>query len=237
MCFSKRCATICSTRDQGRVQATQLNYSEAQNSLLNAERKAPQPNAAGTAAFLTNVLKLKIIVDLLMGDIPPKASFRASAPANIRPHLKVYEELVSAVRKGDLSSFGNVVKRSESIFKTDKTLGLIMRLAFISLSLCSVVLKINRLRHNVIKTGIRMISLSYAKISLRDICLKLHVDSEEDAEFVVAKAIRDGVIDATIDHEKGIMKSTVHFILFSVVTTTLGTEQEAIGMPGHLLDD
>lgn len=65
------------------------------------------------------------------------------------------------------------------------------------------------MRHNVIKTGIRMISLSYSKISLRDICIKLHLDSEEDAQFIVAKAIRDGVIDATLDHNRGYMKSKV----------------------------
>lgn len=52
-----------------------------------------------------------------------------------------------------------------------------------------------------------MISLAYARISLRDICLKLHLDSEEDAEYIVSKAIRDGVIDATLDHEKGFMQS------------------------------
>lgn len=44
-----------------------------------------------------------------------------------------------------------------------------------------------RLRHNVIKTGVRMISLSYSRISLKDICLKLQLDSEEDAEYIVAK--------------------------------------------------
>jgi len=32
-----------------------------------------------------------------------------------------------------------------------------------------------------------MISLSYSRIHLRDICLKLHLDSEEDAEYIVAK--------------------------------------------------
>jgi 26S proteasome regulatory subunit N3 len=52
-----------------------------------------------------------------------------------------------------------------------------------------------------------MISLSYSKISLKDICLKLHLDSEEDAEFIVAKAIRDGVIDAVIVHEAGYVKT------------------------------
>ncbi|KAJ2584956.1 26S proteasome non-ATPase regulatory subunit, partial [Coemansia sp. RSA 1797] len=71
----------------------------------------------------------------------------------------------------------------------------------------SVLILIQRLRHNVIKAGIRSISTAYSRISLRDICLKLHLDSEEDAEYIVAKAIRDGVIDATIDHEKGFVQS------------------------------
>jgi 26S proteasome regulatory subunit N3 len=60
----------------------------------------------------------------------------------------------------------------------------------------------------VIKTALRMISLAYSRISLKDICLKLHLDSEEDTEYIVAKAIRDGVIDAEVDHENGWMKST-----------------------------
>ena len=69
-------------------------------------------------------------------------------------------------------------------FKEDKTITLILRL-----------------RHNVIKTGIRRISLAYSKISLSDISNQLSLDSPEDAEFIVAKAIRDGVIDAQIDHQ------------------------------------
>jgi 26S proteasome regulatory subunit N3 len=64
-----------------------------------------------------------------------------------------------------------------------------------------------RLRHNVIKTALRMISLAYSRISLKDVCLKLHLDSEEDTEYIVAKAIRDGVIDAEVDHAQGWMKS------------------------------
>ena len=44
-----------------------------------------------------------------------------------------------------------------------------------------------RLRHNVIKTGVRMISLSYSRISLEDIAEKLKLDSSIDAEYIVAK--------------------------------------------------
>lgn len=62
-----------------------------------------------------------------------------------------------------------------------------------------------RLRHNVIKTGVRSLSLAYSLISLRDICVKLHLDSEEDAEYIVGKAVRDGVIEARVDHANGWM--------------------------------
>lgn len=36
-------------------------------------------------------------------------------------------------------------------------------------------------------SGVRMISLSYSRISLADIAQKLQLDSPEDAEFIVAK--------------------------------------------------
>lgn len=80
----------------------------------------------------------------------------------------------------------------------------------------------HRLRHNVIKTGIRMISLSYSRISLADIAEKLSLESTQDAEYIVAKAIKDGVIEAVINHEEGYVQSRVsnvcvcvcmHFIL------------------------
>jgi 26S proteasome regulatory subunit N3 len=63
-----------------------------------------------------------------------------------------------------------------------------------------------RLRQNVIKTGIRQLSLAYSRISLRDICQKLHLDSEEDAEYIVGKVIRDGVIEGRLKHKEGWME-------------------------------
>jgi hypothetical protein len=47
----------------------------------------------------------------------------------------------------------------------------------------------HRLRHNVIRAGIKMISQSYSRISFEDICAKLHLDNKEDAEYVVAKVL------------------------------------------------
>ena len=56
-----------------------------------------------------------------------------------------------------------------------------------------------RLQNNVIKTALQMISLACTRIKLKDVSMKLKLDSEEDAEYVVAKAIRDGVIVAQLD--------------------------------------
>lgn len=64
-----------------------------------------------------------------------------------------------------------------------------------------------RLRLTVIKFGLKKINISYSKISLDDIRQKLYLESNEETEQIVAKAIRDGVIDAVIDHEQGFMKS------------------------------
>ncbi|GJN40588.1 hypothetical protein PR202_gb29824 [Eleusine coracana subsp. coracana] len=98
-----------------------------------------------------------------------------------------------AVRVGDLELFRAVADKFSSTFSADRTRNLIVRL-----------------RHNVIRTGLRNISISYSRISLVDIAKKLRLESPNsvaDAESIVAKAIRDGAIDATIDHANGWMVS------------------------------
>ncbi|KAL7747426.1 26S proteasome non-ATPase regulatory subunit [Sorochytrium milnesiophthora] len=169
----------------GRIKAIQLDYTSSHQFLQQAIRKSPQTTAS--IGFQQAATKLSIIVQLLMGEIPERSVFR---PATLRKSLQPYQYITQAVRTGNLAQFQDTLSKYMATFKTDKTYTLILRL-----------------RHNVIKTGIRMISLSYSRISLRDICLKLHLDSEEDAEYIVSKAIRDGVIDATLDHERGYMKS------------------------------
>jgi 26S proteasome regulatory subunit N3 len=86
---------------------------------------------------------------------------------------------------------------------------------------------IGRLRQNVIKISIRRLSPSYSRISLRDICVKLHLDSEEDAEYIVGKAIHNGVIEGHIMHEKGWMecggqKSNYRFDVSDVFSCWMG---------------
>jgi 26S proteasome regulatory subunit N3 len=62
-----------------------------------------------------------------------------------------------------------------------------------------------RLRANVIRSGVRRIASAYCRISLVDIAKKLGLSNVSDAEYIVAKAIRDGGIVAQLDHDAGIM--------------------------------
>jgi len=95
------------------------------------------------------------------------------------------------VKQGDMEHFKKIVGKYEHIFKRDNNFTLIMRL-----------------KHTVLKFGLKKINVAYSKISLADISKKLMIGgTPEDAEHVVAKAIRDGVIDAVIDHDNMWLKS------------------------------
>lgn len=168
----------------GRIKAARLEYSVAHKHLVQSMRKAPQNAAVG---FRQIVQKFLIVVELLLGDIPERQIFRVQS---MRYTLVPYFQLTQAVRMGNLQRFGEVLENFGGHFRQDNTFTLILRL-----------------RHNVIKTAIRSIGLSYSRISPQDIAKKLGLDSAEDAEFIVAKAIRDGVIEATLDPEGGYMRS------------------------------
>jgi 26S proteasome regulatory subunit N3 len=86
----------------------------------------------------------------------------------------------SAVRLGDLKRFEDVLKSYGRLFQKDHTYTLILRL-----------------RHNVIKTAVRSIGLSYSRISLVDITKKLMLESPEEAEFIIAKVVCLGEVDDT----------------------------------------
>lgn len=168
----------------GRIKAAKLEYSDAHKHLVQALRKSPQHAAIG---FRQTVQKLIIVVELLLGNIPERVVFRQ---AGLRQSLGAYFQLTQAVRLGNLKRFGDVVSQYGPKFQLDHTFTLIIRL-----------------RHNVIKTAIRSIGLSYSRISPQDIAKRLMLDSAEDAEFIVSKAIRDGVIEATLDPAQNFMRS------------------------------
>ncbi|KAJ4783744.1 26S proteasome non-ATPase regulatory subunit 3 [Rhynchospora pubera] len=170
----------------GKIRTIQLEYTDAKESLLQAARKAPS-TARG---FRIQCNKWAIIVRLLLGEIPERTVFMQKG---MKTALTPYFELTNAVRVGDLELFRTVADKFASTFASDGTRNLIVRL-----------------RHNVIRTGLRNISIAYSRISLADVATKLRLDSDSpaaDAESIVAKAIRDGAIDATIDHTNGWMVS------------------------------
>ena len=155
----------------GRIQAVQLDYSEAYQRLMMAARKAPQGYAGG---FQRMVYKLVVIVQLLMGEIPERSLFNQP---ELQAALKPYFVLTQAVRNGDLVQFGEAMATYKEIFRADENLSLVERLG-----------------HNVLKTGLRKVSVSYSRISLQDLADKLHLPSASAAEYICAKAIRYDIL-------------------------------------------
>ncbi|KAG6410918.1 hypothetical protein SASPL_128991 [Salvia splendens] len=170
----------------GKIRTIQLEYTDAKESLLQAARKAP----ISALGFRVQCNKWAVIVRLLLGEIPERTVFMQKG---MEKALRPYFELTNAVRIGDLELFKSVAEKFASTFSSDGTSNLIVRL-----------------RHNVIRTGLRNISISYSRISLVDVAKKLRLDSPNpvaDAESIVSKAIRDGAIDATLDRANGWMVS------------------------------
>ncbi|KAK8643020.1 hypothetical protein V6N13_012337 [Hibiscus sabdariffa] len=170
----------------GKIRTIQLDYTDAKKSLLKADHLAP----VAARGFRIQCNKWAILVRLLLGEIPERTIF---AQKGMKKALRPYFELTNAVRIADLELFQSVAEKFTSTFSTDKTQNLIVRL-----------------RHNVIRGGLRNISISYSRISLADVAEKLRLTSETpvaDAESIAAKAIRDGAIDATLDHANGWMVS------------------------------
>lgn len=168
----------------GRIKAVQLEYSESQARLIQALRRGPE---VGAKAFRIQIQKLQVIVELLMGEIPNRQIFSQSY---LQKPLSPYFQIVNCVKSGDMETFKKILNQYEKIFVADKNYTLIMRL-----------------KHTVLKFGLKKLNISYSKISMNDIKQKLSLDTVEETEQIVAKAIRDGVIDAVINHDEGFMQS------------------------------
>jgi 26S proteasome regulatory subunit N3 len=168
----------------GRIQALRLEYTSAFSNLSQCLRKAPTNTATG---FRIAAQRLLFVVQLLMGEIPDRHDFFTKG---CQTELKPYLSITEAVRRGDLAIFEQVVTEHASRLQKDGTFTLISRLA-----------------HQVVKAGLRKLHVSYSRLSLQDVADRLGLPSAKSAEYVVAKAVRNGVLDATIHHELGYVQS------------------------------
>ncbi|CAJ0584665.1 unnamed protein product, partial [Mesorhabditis spiculigera] len=191
---------------QGRIKAMQLDYMAASGYFLQAFRKAPQDSAIG---FKQNVQKWIIVVGLLQGDIPERSVFRQPI---FRRCLAPYLELSQSVRIGDLAAFNAIIAKHGKSFEQDETLTLVVRL-----------------KQNVIRAAIKQIAAVYSRISIEDIQHKLQLSTATETEYMVAKAISDGGIDAQLLSNDGQSK---RYLRSNEVADIYGTVE-----PQHQFDN
>lgn len=168
----------------GRIQALRLEYTSAYSNLSQCLRKAPTNTGLG---FRITAQRLLVVVQLLMGEIPDRHVFFTKG---MKAELSPYLAITQAVRQGDLGVFTKIVSEHTTRLQLDGTYTLISRLA-----------------QQVVKAGLRKLHISYSRLSLQDVADRLGLPSATSAEFVVAKAVRDGVLDATIHHEEAYVQS------------------------------
>lgn len=171
----------------GQVDCVQLNYADSLYHLQQALRRAPQTGAYG---FKLSATRWLIVVQLLMGDIPDRSTFKPRFDGDndrnnpeLNAQLEPFLRITECVKEGDLGEYMRCLAAHNELLRQ-----------------CGLSRILLRLRHNVIKTGLRKINKSYSRISLADIAEKLALSSMENALNIVSKAIRDGVIDARVDY-------------------------------------
>lgn len=162
------------------IKAIELDYQEAYARVSQALRKAPEKSAKG---FKLSAQKLAIVVEMLMGEVPSRNVFTEGELAG---YLYPYYKLTRSLVKGEVKSFGAVRETYGEVYQRD-----------------GLLILINRLTLNVIRAGLKKINLSYSRISFADIAEKLHLPDSSDVEFLVSKAVRDGVVNGVVDIGKG----------------------------------
>ncbi|CAE7892001.1 psmD3 [Symbiodinium sp. KB8] len=174
-----------------RIAALQTDYATAHQRVTQAQRKAPSGTAEG---FRMAVAKLAVVVQLLLGEVPAKSTFHMPHAGGegdaVTVALAPYLAISQAVRVGNTAAFEQAVSDHLPAFVADGNLSLVRRLT-----------------HTVLKAGLKKISRSYSRIAFEDIAAKLGVPSAVHAEALVAKAVRDVVIQGTLDSEAGTFTS------------------------------
>lgn len=97
-----------------------------------------------------------------MGEIPQRSVF---GQKDFQQPLAPYFQIVSCVKQGDMERFKQLMTKFAGLFAADKNLSLVQRL-----------------KHTVIKFGLKKINIAYSRISLRDIQTKLGLESVEETE-------------------------------------------------------
>jgi len=158
-----------------KIKATQTEYHDAFTRVTQALRKAPEKGVLG---FKLSAQKLAIVCEMLIGDIPSRLIFSHS---NLKAYLFPYYELVHSLVKGDILSFETIKNKHEKVYMKD-----------------GLMVLINRLYSNVIRSGLKKINLSYSQISFDDIREKLNL-GDMDVGLIVAKALKDKIIQGEIN--------------------------------------
>ena len=152
----------------------------ALNFITESLRKASEDTTKkGLNAFKASAKKLKIVLQLLVND---PISHNWLNENKIPVH---YMSLVGAVNRGDNVQFNELIHANRVSFEKDK----VMRL-------------LDEMRSVVTKNALKKLSVSYSKISIKDVLAKLGVGNNPDFDLnAFLTKSREDLPEFTIDHK------------------------------------
>ncbi|KII73454.1 putative 26S proteasome non-ATPase regulatory subunit 3 [Thelohanellus kitauei] len=168
----------------GMISLVHCRYREAVHKFSEAFTCSQNLNAIGLKQACVRSI---LISKLLLGEYPDRKLFVNDCYFK---GIVPYFDLIKAVKLGSNKLFTAYITENSSYYIRDRTAEIVMRL-----------------HHNVLQAALVKLSLSYSSISLVDIAKKIQLEGN-DVEFVVAKAIKENIIRAEIDHCKGIVNFT-----------------------------
>ncbi len=129
-----------------------------------AFRKLPQvedgKSQKGLERFVLLVRKQKIVLELLMNNLPNPETFLEQS------QLETYKTLVKMVSNGYTQQFHDLVRREKDLFENDLVMPLLKKLHSI-----------------VLRNALKKLSCAYTKISVKDILEKIHADKDPNFDL------------------------------------------------------
>eukprot|EP00767_Chilomastix_cuspidata_P000004 gnl/Chilomastix_cuspidata/1000.p1 GENE.gnl/Chilomastix_cuspidata/1000~~gnl/Chilomastix_cuspidata/1000.p1 ORF type:complete len:215 (+),score=128.18 gnl/Chilomastix_cuspidata/1000:255-899(+) len=152
-------------------------YQKAEKYIRLAESSAPQ-KGTNIDFFKLAVFKLRVIVLLLQGKVPPLDAFEAFEPEKVR----TVRRLSGAVLGGDTDALNQIISEAEKQLRHEQFLNLALRLP-----------------RALVRVTIRNCAKVFSTVSLAEVAKRTCLSDAVAALWAVAEAVERGDISATVD--------------------------------------
>ncbi len=193
---NKRKLELAAASASASTTSTSTTMSDATDASSSASKTTPTPydtlldeytneeNILRGVGFYQTSIKLYILCQLLVGDIPERHILTASCLQT--QSMNYFIQLITAVRRGDLKLYHNILNNEEFMKGCHQQ-------GFYGL--------LTRVESSVQKTALSSLTKAYSKMKIENVQQRLGFQTQAEAELFCSKAIADGLIDSILEQD------------------------------------